>query len=518
MLKVFEGLSVEEIQAIDINCEYMGVKRLMLMENAGAEVARTIMEKNPNKRNVIVIAGIGNKGGDGFVAARHLSTKQFEVTVILVGKPEDIRTAEAKSNWKIMNEMEFSIKTLIIDDTSKIDLVKEVILKSDIIIDALLGTGVKGFVRPPASEIIKLINEARNYGVKVVSIDIPSGIDPNTGIPLGVAVKADLTITHHKPKIGLMSKEGSEYTGEIIISNIGIPPEAELFAGPGDVIISIKRRAETARKGDFGRIVIVGGSIEYTGAPALTALATLRTGADIAIVIAPSKVANAIRSFSPNIIVKEYYGEHFNREGVKLVEREIDRADVIVIGPGLSTIQEALDNVLEVFKMVSDKGKNLVIDADALKAYAKNPLIVKGSKTIITPHAGEFKIVTGITLPSEDGRGWRNRVPIVLEEARKLGVTILLKAHYDIISDGVKVKINRTGNPGMTVGGTGDVLAGVAATFLAWTNNTFKSAVAAAFINGLAGDLVANEKGYHIVATDLLDKIPEAFKIVNKYA
>lgn len=518
MEKIGEGLSVEEIQAIDINCEYLGIKRLMLMENAGAEVSRIIIDKIKPKRCVTIVAGVGNKGGDGFVAARHLSRLGIEIIVILIGRPENIRSEEAKINWKIINELKSSIKTIVIEDTSQIDTIRELLMKSEVIVDAILGTGIRGLVKPPASEIIKIVNNAKENGAKIVSIDIPSGIDPNNGIPMGISVKADLTITHHKPKIGLMTKDGMKYAGEVIVSNIGVPPEAELFTGPGDVIMSIKRRRETSHKGDFGRITVIGGSIEYTGAPALTALAALRTGADISTIIAPSKIANAIRSFSPNLIVKEYDGEYLNKNGLKIIEREIERADTIVIGPGLSSIQEVLDNVLEVFKMTAEKGKNLVIDADALKAYAKDPLIVKGAKTIITPHAGEFKIVTGITLPSEEGEGWKNRIPIIMENAKKFEITILLKSHYDIISDGIKVKVNRTGNPGMTVGGTGDVLAGVTSTFLAWTNNTFRSAVSAAFINGLAGDIAVSEKGYHITATDVVEKIPEAFKIVEKYA
>lgn len=517
MIKIEEAVSVEDIQAIDINCEYLGVKRLMLMENAGAEVSRIILEKLKPKGDITIVAGVGNKGGDGFAAARHLAGRCGNITVILVGRPENIRSREAKANWEIIEKMNASIKTIIIEDLSQITSISDLLIKSEIIIDALLGTGIKGMVKPPASEIIRMINDAKENGVKIVSIDVPSGIDPNSGIPLGIAVKADITITHHKPKIGLTIKEAAEYTGEIIISNIGVPPEAELFTGPGDVIISVKRRREIAHKGDFGRIIVIGGSIEYTGAPALTALAALRTGADIAIVIAPSKIANVIRSFSPNLIVREYEGEYLNKKGLKIIEEEIEKSDAIAIGPGLSSNQEVLDNVIEVLKIIAERGKNLVIDADALKAYARNPSITKGAKTIITPHVGEFKIVTGITLPSEEGEGWKNRIPIVLEQARKLETTILLKSHYDIISNGVKVKVNRTGNPGMTVGGTGDVLTGVTVTFMAWTNNTFRSASAAAFINGLAGDIAVAEKGYHITATDVIDKIPEAFRTVEKY-
>jgi len=513
-----DAITVEEMRSIDINSEYLGISRLMLMENAGAETARAIMRKiNVKDKNICIIAHLGNKGGDGFVAARHLANQGAHVNVVLIGKPAQIRTMEARKNWEILSRMEYSINKTIFTDTSQLPLLEKLMLKADIIIDALLGTGIKGKIRTPIAEIVELINKARENGRYIVSIDLPTGINPNTGKVMGNAVKAHLTITHHKPKIGLIKEEARKYIGELIVANIGIPLEAELFTGPGDVLISIKERKPISHKGDYGRIVIVGGSKDYSGAPALAALAALKTGADLAIIIAPKTVSQAIRSFSPNLIVREYEGEFFNENGLKVALNEIKKADSIIIGPGLSLTEETVKNTLTLIEELKRLDKKVTIDADAIKICSKKKDVLKGLNGVITPHTGEFKILTGINLPSEENKGWIDRIKIIKEQAKKLKITILLKAHYDIISDGERVKINRTGNPGMTVGGTGDVLAGITSTFLAWENTPFRAATAAAFINGLAGDLAVNEKGFHITATDVLDKIPDAFKEVTKY-
>ena len=513
-----KALTAEEMKAIDINASYLGIKRILLMENAGSEVARQIRKNISIKRKKItIVSGTGDKGGDGFVAARHLTNQETDITIILLGEPERIKTKEAKENWEIIEKMEESIKRITIKDSSQIENIQKIISESDIIVDALLGTGIRGKVRPPAENMINMINQIKKKEAKIISIDIPSGINPNSGEMMGTAIKADYTITHHKPKMGLIKKAGQKYSGKIIISNIGIPREAEIFTGPGDVYIATKRRKDTAHKGDFGRILVIGGSIEYTGAPALSALSALITGADLVTIVTPNQIANTIRGYSPNIIVKEYTGKYLNEKGVKLAIKEMKKANTILIGPGLSYNKQTKDLSRGIIREAIKQEKNLVIDADALKACSKNPMEIGGPNTIITPHAGEFKILTGIDLPKEEKEGWKLRAEIIEETANKLNTTIILKAHYDIISNGIITKINRTGNPGMTVGGTGDVLAGVTATFLTWTNNTIKAATVAAFINGLAGDLAAEEKGYHITATDVIKNIPKAFKEVRKF-
>ena len=502
-------LSTSEIRAIDENAEYLGVSRRLLMENAGRAVADTISKRVDVKgKKVLIVSYVGNKGGDGFVAARHLACRGADVTVLLLAKPEAIATDEAKSSFNAITNMEFSVKIIQAADVESLKAHENLFSEADVIVDAMLGTGVKGVLKPPISTAVELINKS---GKQVFSIDVPTGLNPDTGEVHGVAVKASVTVTHHCLKKGFEKPIAKEYLGEVEVSDIGIPPEAELFAGPGDVRSVYRVRSPYSHKGENGVVLVVGGSKWYTGAPAHAALAALRSGVDLAIVAAPSAVANTIRSFSPDIIVHPYEGDVLNDRAVEEIVKELDRFNSVIVGPGLGYTPEVAEASLKLIEEVVRK-KPCVIDADALKALRGNPSVVRERAVILTPHAGEFFMLTGQKLPREENQGWKDRIPIVREWAFKLGCTMLLKSHYDVISDGERIKVNRTGTPAMTVGGTGDTLTGIIAAFLAWGAEPFKAAVAGAFVNGLAGELVESEVGHHMLASDVVDKIPLIFK------
>ncbi len=498
-------ISGREMSIIDENSEWLGVPRLLLMENAGKSIVTEISKRfDVKEKKIVVLAGLGNNGGDGFVVARHLTSLKAKVIVLLLGRAADIRTDEARKNWDILRNMFSSVKTFEIRNVEQLKELEKEIKTADIVIDGMLGTGVRGELREPYRTAVKIFNESKGFKI---AIDVPTGLNPDTGEIHGIAVKADLTVTFHAFKKGLEGRE--EYTGEVVVANIGIPPEAELLVGPGDLRIATKMRKPEAKKGDFGRILIIGGSNLYTGAPALCALAALRCGCDISIITAPEKVANAIRGFSPNIIVHDYPGQILTSNAFDVIIPLVERSDVVIIGPGLGTSKETLEACLKLFKVLKEKEKPLVIDADGLKILSASPTILSGTKTVLTPHAGEFKILTKIDVTK---LSFEERIEHVKNAAQQLGVTILLKGHWDIVSDGKTVKVNTTGNPGMSVGGTGDVLSGLVATFLAWKNDPLVAAAVAAFVNGTAGDLAVDKKGYHIVATDLIDEIPEVFK------
>lgn len=497
-------LTAEEAAAVDENASYLGIPRRLLMESAGKEVAQALCrEVDVKGKDVTVFAGLGNKGGDGFVTSRYLVNAGAKVHIILLGAEEAIRTEEALENWRILKVMDSTVRLTQIRDSSDLAKLKPVTDESIAIIDAMLGTGIVGPLREPFLSAVNLINSSKAFKL---AIDIPTGLNPSTGEVYEGVVKAELTVTMHKVKKGMVGR--GEYTGKIIVADIGIPPEAELYAGPGDVKIVLKPRPPQAHKGDFGRILVVGGSQEYSGAPALTALASLRAGADLVIVASPASVAGVIRSFSPNLIVKPLAGDRLSLKNVGEVEPLIKNSTAVAVGAGLGLEPETFEAVDELVRRVGVLKKPILIDADGLKAIAESKPDLEGLAAVLTPHAGEFKMLTGVTLP----KGWLERVPYVKEASRSWKSVILLKAHEDIISDGEKVKVNRTGNPGMTVGGTGDVLAGVVATFIGWGVEPFKAAVAGAFINGLAGDLAVKEKGYHILATDVIDELPEVMK------
>lgn len=498
-------ITPEEMAIADENSEYLGLPRLLLMENAGRAIADVAKEKlkKTQKNKVVIMAGTGNNGGDGLACARHLAG-QADVLVILLGRAEDIKTDEASKNWHIIEKMVLNIRYALAPDAQSLENIKSEIEEADIIIDAIFGTGIKGKIREPFSSAIDIINSSKGFKI---AIDVPSGLDPLTGDVHDKSVKADVTVTLHKMKPGLMDKK--KVTGNIIIAPIGMPPEAETIVGPGDVRYSMKPRQKYSKKGDFGRLLIVGGSKEYSGAPTLAALAALRTGIDIAIIASPKSVADVIRSFSPNLIVRRLNDDYLTSKDMPELRGLAERCTSIVVGPGLGLEEETKTAILNFMKEVG-KDKPMLVDADALKALSGEPECLKNYPAIITPHAGEFEIATHSKMAPPDKL--EDRIEQVKKEARRMGLTILLKAHEDIISDGDHLKINLTGNPGMTVGGTGDVLSGIASTFLAWGIKPFRAACAATFVSGLAGDLAVKDRGYHIVATDVVEKIQEVLK------
>jgi NAD(P)H-hydrate epimerase len=368
-----------------------------------------------------------------------------------------------------------------------------------IVIDALLGTGTKGTLRPPILQMVKQINAMDAFRV---AVDVPTGIDADTGEVLGEAVKADLTITFHRSKSGL--EKAKKYVGKLVVKDIGLPGEFERFAGPGDVLLATRDRPAESHKGDFGRLLVIGGSGTFSGAPTLVALGAMRTGVDLTYIAAPERTALAISSMSPDLITVKLEGDHLNQDNVSALETYVEKADAVVLGPGLGLHDETVKAVKALIKLVEDCRKPLLLDADGLKAFAgfKRRLKVP---SVLTPHAGEYAILTGRKVPQD----FAAKIADVQKTATQLGAVILLKGAIDVISDGKRTKANFTGNPSMTVGGTGDVLSGIVGAFLAQKIDPFESAVAGAFVNGAAGDFVCEEKGYHMVATDLIEWIPK---------
>jgi len=488
------SITTREIRALEINSEYYGVSRLQLMENAGKNIADEITARfKPHKTRVAVFCGLGGNGGDGFVAARHLLNRSFQVEVVLAGKSPDITDKEARTNWNALQMLKGFLTIHEVYDSSLIPDVK-----ADVVVDALLGIGLKGGTRPPIRQLITKINEMKSFRV---AVDVPTGIDSDTGDVLEEAVKADLTVTFHKPKLGL--EKAKKHAGEVVARDIGLPDQFERFAGPGDVQIIVKPRSPEAHKGDFGRLLVIGGSEVFSGAPALVASAAYRAGVDLVHIAAPVKTAYAISSMSSDFITIKLEGDHLNSRNVATLGPYLEKSTAVAMGPGLGLHRETKEFVKEIVKQVEAKRIPLLLDADGLKAFAEFKRQVK-SLMVFTPHSGEYKILTGKEAPKE----LEERAEDMKKTAEELGIVILLKGHTDVISDGKRVKFNFTGNPGMTVGGTGDVLSGIVAAFLAQGIDPFEAAVASAFINGAAGDFVASEKGFHMVASDLLEWIP----------
>jgi NAD(P)H-hydrate epimerase len=502
-------LTSKETHVLDINSEFFGIQTIQLMENAGKNIADFIIKKFKQKeKNIIVFCGTGNNGGDGFVAARHLSEK-YNITVFLIGKKNDIKTDISKKNFeKIKNNKK--IKIYNIYDNIKIS---DLISKNDIMIDAMLGIGLSGEIREPYLSIVKTINNSKNK--KIISVDIPTGLGTKNYI------KADYTITFHDIK----KKMNPKNCGEIIIIDIGIPRKAEEYVGPGEIKTYYPIPKKDSHKGDNGRLLIVGGG-QYYGAPALSSFAAQRTGVDLVIIATPKKVARAITSYSPLLIKPVKLAKHLakisptliinelNNEknlvlsDIKIIEKQINKADAILIGPGLGTEYQTQNAIEKIINRVIDQKKPMVIDADAIRVIGKKQKLIKNTKTVITPHAEEFKYLTGVNLLKDIEK----RKKEVQEWAKKLGITIVLKGPIDIISNGETTKLNDFHNPSMTVGGTGDVLAGIIGALISKGVEPFNAARIGIFINGAAGNLAFEKYSYGLVATDIIEQIPNVLK------
>jgi len=459
---------------LDKNAEWHGVTTEQLMENAGKAIAKEAV-KLPYKK-WLILCGSGNNGGDGYVAARYIKN----CFIIAVSSP---KTRLAMKNFRRAKAAGIPIYKY------EKEKFMELLQQCDAIIDAMLGIGIKGELKQPYKEIVEMINASGKF---ILSVDVPTGMGSD------VAVKPNVTITFHFIKEGMERK-----SGKIIVADIGIPKEAEEETGIGDLLYYPKPKKDS-HKGENGVVAVIGGG-PYTGAPSLAALAALRIGCDLAYVCCPSSIWHVVASFSPDLIVRKMEGGFFSPSNINEIENVIEKADAILVGPGLGNDERTKEAVSQLIQRYLNK-KYFVVDADAIEAI--RDMDCKG-KIIVTPHAGEFKKLTGIELPNN----LEERKKIVREEAKKRDATILLKGYIDIISDGDRLKINRTHNEAMTTGGTGDVLAGICVALLAKKVKPFNAACMAAFINGLAGNMAYEEKSYGIVASDLIEKIPEVIKI-----
>lgn len=487
-----------DMAVIEENAEALGLDRRCMMENAGSATARFISSKvNIEGKTFLFLCGTGNNGGDGFVTARHLRNMGARVIIALVGRPQDIKSEEARSNWLLLSQMD-DVEKIYITDSSDMSVIK-LIRECDYIVDAMLGTGLKGVVKEPIATIVREVNSS---GKTVFAVDVPTGLgyESREG---NTIIKASYTITFHKAKDLL---ERSPYAGEVIVADIGIPLEAELYTGPGDVRKVMKVRRKDSHKGDYGYVLIVGGSETFSGAPALAALSALRVGAGLSILAVPESVAGSIRAMSPDLVVYATPGSHLNAEAMQLIFKLMSKVDSVVVGPGLGLHEETIEAVRAIVKEARDRSLPVVVDADGFKAFKGSQSLLKG--VVATPHRGEFKQVFERELEAR----WFENAGMLVELSRKYEFTLLLKGFETVITDGLNLKVNKHATPGLAVGGTGDVLSGIIATFLAWGNSGFSSAASAAYVHGEAALKAVEEKGFHITASDLIEKIPDVMR------
>jgi len=482
-------ISGREVKVSDKNSEYFGTPPYKLMENAGKGVADFVNQIGLGKKKILVFCGTGNNGGDGFVATRYLMEKH-DVTLFLVGKENDIKTEISRNNFDKLKKMKVEIY-----DIDSLDKIDELLSENYVILDSMLGIGLSGNPREPFFSIIKKINAAENK--TVLSVDVPTGLGADT------AVTPEFTVTFHDQKEGMNDNS----CGGVKVVDIGIPRDAIDYVGPGELSVYYPRPKRQSHKGDNGRVLIVAGG-PYIGAPALAGLAALRTGSDLAYIATPKRVGSAIASFSPDLIVKDLNSDFLIPGDVPAIRVLLDKCNAIVIGPGLGDAKETEEAIIKIVEIAVNQDKPLVIDADAIKPVGEQLDAIKNSRTVVTPHKEEFRKLTGIVLPKDTD----NMVKTVQEWAKKLGISIFLKGHVDILSNGRKTKLNKIHNAAMTVGGTGDVLAGIIGALLSKDIEPFNAIRIAAFLNGKAGNNVFDKKSYGLLATDIIEELPCVLK------
>jgi len=452
-----EGIiSPARMRVVETNAMALGVTDLQLMESAGqalADMARAFYPKR-----ILVLCGNGNNGGDGMVAARHLQ-RGTDTDLCYLDTGE--RSSACQHQLTALKRCQVTLHPFQSrDDLAALHTLFD---KADVIIDALLGIGATGAVREPLLSAIMMANAS---GARIIAADVPTP-----------GMRADRICAFHRAKI-----EGST------VVDIGIPLEAECSVGPGELTL-LPVRAQKGHKGVGGEVLVIGGG-PYQGAPWLAGLGALRAGADIV------RIASPVFEPVPDLIYERLEGTSIGEEHKKRLISLAEHADVVICGNGLGDASHS------VIHAIVPHCKKAVIDADALRL----PLPVAKNETLYTPHSGEFTRITGVSLPDST----RERALAVMNAG--LPGTVLLKGHIDIITDGKRVRFNRTGHPAMTVGGTGDVLAGIAGALLCHLP-AFESACIAAYVNGRAGEIVASERGEGMLATDLIDRIPaELFK------
>ena len=475
-------MTAAEQRVVDRNAEFFGVPILELMENAGrgvAEVARR--EFGMAGKGVVIACGTGNNGGDGLVAARHLKD-EARVTVVLAKTAKDFATKEARAN---LERLPKEVRVVERAEGSE-SLFRE----ADLIIDALLGTGLHGEVRDPYATLIREMNAS---GAPILSVDVPSGFEATP------AVKATVTAALLDVKEGMTEANA----GRMRVVDIGMPREALEHVGPGEFLFYPVPRPDS-HKGQNGRLLVVGGG-PFTGAPAFVGLAAYRIGVDIVHVATPSIAFGPVASFSPNLIVHPLAGSRFLKADLSIVLEIASGMDAAVIGPGLGASDATKDAVRQLIRSLS---LPMVLDADALTAVSEDRGCLAGKRGVVTPHHKEFEVLSGTSLPTDLG----GKIEAAKAFARASGFTVLMKGAPDVIADGTGHRLNKVHNVGMTVGGTGDALAGICGGLLAKRVPPFVAARMAAFANGYAGNLAFEEKSYGMMTSDLIEKIPRILK------
>lgn len=506
-----ELVSISQMQDADKNTiEVQGIPGRALMYNAASSVAGEVMGMAAGKNNfsTVIFCGPGNNGGDGWATAVILNENNINVSVFSA-----CSITQLKGDALYYAQLAIDAGITIFNDINFINPENY-----DVAVDALFGIGLSRSIDGIYKKIILLLNNRAKY---IISVDVPSGLYSDEGIPYDYAVKADITVTFGKVKVSLVSQPGCIYSGKIVVADIGIPdesysPEEQEFIAVDSAFIRerIKPREKISSKGNYGRVLLVTGSPGMTGATGLCAESCLRSGSGLVYCAVPvSKI------FEYDLLVREAISlpikdgglPYVSSIGIDDIRKALKNKTAVVIGPGLSPESDSHDIFSEI---VDSTNVPVITDAQTLNDLANNLKIVKKAKpnTIFTPHPGEMSRLSGKTIEEIQG----SRIKTASEFAREHGVIVLLKGHRTVVTDGARVFINTTGNPGMSTAGSGDVLCGIIASCSAIIADPAEAAATAAYIHGAAGNRASVKYGeYSMKAGDIITEIPWVMKNIT---
>lgn len=492
-MRIALGREIRELDRLAI--EEYGISGVVLMENAGRAVAREALAMlESNDGYVVFLAGKGNNGGDAYVAARHLFNQGVSVKVLVLA--EGI-SGDARVNLDTLLKMGVPVSFM-----QGIEEIREEINRANLVVDGLLGTGVKGAVEGFLAEVVKLVNESHRA---VLAIDIPSGVQADSGKVAGVAIRALRTVSFALPKLGLYLYPGADYAGKIVIEDISIPAKAiEELCERGELkhhllsggSVKLANRDRDSHKGTYGHLLVLGGSRGLTGAVILAVRAAIRSGVGLVTAAVPRSEQEIVASHLVEGMTCSF--EDYNRI----------RFNALALGPGMG--KGVSDFVFQIVEGVSCP---LVIDADGLNALGEDFIRVKGKEAILTPHPGELARLMGVLVKEIQ----EDRVYYARRAAEMSGAIVVLKGSPSLVAfpEG-DIWVNTTGNPGLATGGSGDVLTGIIGGLLAQGLSIRDAALLGVYIHGLAGDLGSVELGeISLKAGDIVEYLPWAWQSRN---
>jgi len=485
----------KEMQLLDqYTMKKLGLPGIVLMENAGAAVVTEVMKDFPNRTtNIVVLAGGGNNGGDGFVIARRLIDFGYSVQLLLAVDEQNLK-GDAKIHFEVYKERQLPVVKALSYDMNQ----------ADIIIDALLGTGVQGEVREPFFSLINKVNNAKAF---VYAVDVPSGVNANTGEVANIAVRANKTITFALPKKGFYLQQGPTFIGEIVVVDISVPTSLVQTLGldlPRLIThefakSAVPKRVSRGHKGTFGHVLVMGGSKNYVGAPVYTAKAAFHSGAGLVTLAIPETIYPLVAVQCPESLMLPLPNE------MEAIDINYSSYKTIAFGPGLGRKVDGVKLLRGLMTKLSNQP--LVIDADGL--YFAREILEEISQydgdVILTPHPGEMAHLTGLTVEEVE----KNRLLIAKQFAIQYGVYLVLKGHRSIITtpDG-KQFINPFGNDALGKGGSGDVLTGFIASFLAQGASTMDALIAASYYHATAAEQIDQEySNYGATPLDIIEYV-----------